>query len=268
MILASASPLQLGLTLSAAVAYATPALAARRLQPRTAQWWLLAAWGLHAVLLGVSLLTPTPRFGFAPALSVTAWLLLTVYAIESRLYPQMQARWALAGLGGLAVLLAGLFPGAPLHKGASAWLPLHWALGIASYGMFAAAVAHGWLMHRAEQQIRLAAADSGGVPLLTLERITFRFVQAGFVLLSATLVAGVLFGEQLYGPVRGAWHWDHKAVFSVAAWLCFAVLLLGRARLGWRGRIAARMLYAGAGLLLLAYAGSRFVLEVLLGRST
>ena len=98
---------------------------------------------------------------------------------------------------------------------------------------------------------------------MTLERLTFRFVTAGFALLTATLVAGLLFGETLYGR---AWRWDHKAVFSVLSWLTFAALLLGRWRFGWRGRTARRMLYVGAALLLLAYVGSRFVLEVLLGR--
>ena len=56
-------------------------------------------------------------------------------------------------------------------------------------------------------------------------------------------------------------------MFSLLAWLTFAVLLLGRHRFGWRGRTAVRVLYAGAGLLLLAYVGSRFVIEVILGRS-
>jgi ABC-type uncharacterized transport system permease subunit len=46
-----------------------------------------------------------------------------------------------------------------------------------------------------------------------------------------------------------------------------AILLVGRYRFGWRGRKAVRFLYVGAGLLLLAYAGSRFVLEVILERS-
>jgi len=150
---------------------------------------------------------------------------------------------------------------------ASPWLPLHLALGIASYGLFAAAVVHAWLMTRAEKQIRLAADPQAGVPLLTLERLTFRFVTAGFVLLSATLLAGLLFSETLYGPAVRSWKWDHKTVFSVLAWLSFAVLLLGRARFGWRGRTAKRVLYAGAVLLLLAYVGSRFVLEVVLGRT-
>ena len=76
-------------------------------------------------------------------------------------------------------------------------------------------------------------------------------------------VAGWLFSEQLYGR---AWLWDHKAVFSVLSWLTFAALLVGRARFGWRGRRAVRVLYTGAALLLLAYAGSRFVMEVVLRR--
>jgi len=226
---------------------------------------LLVAWGLHALALAWSLVGDTPRFGFAPALSVTAWLVLTVYIIESRAFPQMHAHAALSGLGAAAVVVALLFPGSPLHKAASPWLPLHWALGIASYGLFAAAVVHAWLMMRAERVIRMARQPQGGVPLLTLERLTFHFVQAGFVLLSGTLLAGLLFTEQLYGAGR-VWRWDHKTVFSVLSWLAFAVLLVGRARFGWRGRKAVRMLYVGSLLLLLAYAGSRFVLEVVLGR--
>ena len=71
--------------------------------------------------------------------------------------------------------------------------------------------------------------------------------------------------DRLYGK---AWVWNHKSVFSLLSWLTFAVLLIGRARFGWRGRSAVRMLYAGALLLLLAYAGSRFVMEVLLERTT
>ena len=94
---------------------------------------------------------------------------------------------------------------------------------------------------------------------LQLERLTFRFVQAGFVVLTATLALGVL------NTVH--WRWgDHKAVFSLLAWSVFAALLAGRHLRGWRGRHATRWLYAGAVLLLLAYVGSRFVLEVLLNR--
>lgn len=246
--------------------YAAIALLKRRLSPRTMRMMLLAAWVLHGLTLAEGLLGEPPQFGFAPALSMTLWLVLTVYAIESRLFPQLQAHWALAGLGSAAVVLATVFPGTSYHVVASPWLPLHWALGIASYGLFAAAVVHGWLMTRSERAIRLGVPGYAGVPLLTLERLTFRFVEAGFVLLSATLLVGWLFAEQLYGPGL-AWKWSHKTIFSVLAWLTFAGLLVVRARLGWRGLKAVRVLYLGSGLLLLGYAGSRFVLEVVLQRA-
>ena len=251
---------------SAALAYALLALATPRLGSGTIRGLLLAAWLLHALTLAEGLLGTPPRFGFAPALSMTVWLVLTVYAIESRLLPQLRAHWALAGLGSAVVILSLIFPGTSYHAIASPWLPLHWALGIASYGLFAAAVVHGWLMTRAERAIRLATQSNAGVPLLTLERLTFRFVEAGFVLLSATLLVGWLFAETLYGPGL-AWKWNHKTVFSVLAWLVFAGLLIGRVRLGWRGLKAIRVLYLGAGLLLLGYAGSSFVLEVILRRT-
>jgi ABC-type uncharacterized transport system permease subunit len=250
----------------AALAYALLAVATPRLGSGTIRGLLLAAWLLHALTLAQGLLGTPPRFGFAPALSMTVWLVLSVYAIESRLFPQLRAHWALAGLGSAAVVLSLVFPGASYHAIASPWLPLHWALGIASYGLFAAAVVHGWLMRRAERAIRLATQAHEGVPLMTLERLTFRFVEAGFVLLSATLLVGWLFAETLYGPGL-AWKWNHKTVLSVLAWLVFAGLLVGRARLGWRGLKAVRVLYLGAGLLLLGYAGSSFVLEVILRRT-
>ena len=265
MILPSASPFGWLLAAAAAVAYAVPAAAGPRLGTGATRTALALAWGLHGAVLAWALVGETPpRFGFAPALSMTAWLVLTVYAVERQLFPQMQSRWVLAGLGAAAIVLAMLFPGQPLHVTASAWLPLHLALGIACYGLFAAAVVHAWLMTRAERHIRQAEDPHSGIPLLTLERLTFRFVTAGFVLLTATLLAGWLFGETLYGR---AWRWDHKAVFSMLSWLTFATLLLGRARFGWRGRNAVSVLYAGSALLLLAYVGSRFVLEVVLGRS-
>ena len=265
MILPSASGTGIALSLAAAAAYAVPAAAASRLNQQRARWALLAAWLLHALALGWALLADPPRFGFAPALSVTAWLVLTVYAVERELFPQLQARWALAALGSVAVLLALVFPGSPLHPSTSPLLPLHWALGIASYGLFAAAVVHAWLLRRTEQTMRRGAEPQAGLPLLTLERLTFRFAAAGFVLLSATLLAGLLFGERIYGR---AWRWDHKTVFSVLAWGVFATLLLGRLRFGWRGRKAVHVLYTGSLLLLLAYVGSRFVLEVVLGRTS
>ena len=263
MILASPSPLSVALGIATAAAYGMTAASASRLGRPATQALLGLAWLLHALTLAWSLGGGQPRFGFAPALSVTAWLVLTVYAVESRLYPQLSVRRVLAVLGALAVLLAVAFPGTPLHVSASPWLPLHLALGIASYGLIAAAVVHAWLMQRADKAMRMGDTGDTAMPLLTLERLTFRFVAAGFVLLTATLLVGAWFSELL----NQRWVWNHKTAFSALAWLTMGVLLLGRWRLGWRGRVAIRMLYLGAGFLLLGYAGSRFVLEVVLQRA-
>ena len=253
------------LAAGAFISYLVSVLAHKRMAPDILRLMLFSGWVLHGLMLAEGLLGEPQRFGFAPALSTTVWLVLAVYAIESRLLPQLQAQWALAGLGAVAVLLAEIFQGSSYSHAASIWLPMHWALGIASYGLFAAAVVHGWLMQRSERAMRLATQNSAGLPLMTLERLTFRFMEAGFVLLSATLLVGWLFAEQLYGPGL-AWKWNHKTVFSVLAWLTFAGLLIGRASLGWRGLKAVRVLYIGTGLLLLGYAGSRFVLEIVLNR--
>ena len=268
MILASDIPLTLWLALPTAAAYTLTALMGPRVAPEMGHRLLSVPWALHGLGLIFALFAPQDgglRFGFAPALSVTAWLMLTFYVLEHHWFPQLRTRWTLAMVGAAVVLLAAAFPGTVLHTQTSPMLPLHLALGVASYGLFAAAVVHAWLMSRAEKNMRMGADTHVGLPLLTLERLTFRFVTAGFALLTATLLAGWIFGDLLYGA-QAAWRWDHKTVFSLLSWLTFALLLIGRWRFGWRGRKAVRVLYIGTGLLLLGYAGSRFVLEVILGR--
>jgi ABC-type uncharacterized transport system permease subunit len=223
--------------------------------------WIAQAAAIAVDLGGAGHLREGARFGFGPVLSVTLWLVLAVYWVESRVVPMSSARRPLAMAAAVAVLVAWVFPADLRPNVPSVWAPLHWVLGMASYGLFGVAVLHGVLLNRAEQRLRerTPGAPPPGVPLLRLERLTFDFILAGFVALSAALVAGWW--------VASPWRWDHKTVFSVLAWLVFAGLLAGRRVLGWRGTQATRWLYAGATLLLLAYVGSRFVVEVLLVRA-
>ncbi|WP_272648637.1 cytochrome C assembly family protein [Paucibacter sp. XJ19-41] len=227
---------------------------------------LLLAWLFHLVALvldiaGFGLARPGARFGFAPALSMTMWLVLAVYLVESRFVPLPGARRVLAALAALTVLLAWCFPGESRPLAASPWAPLHWVLGLASYGLFGVAVLHAVMLNRAERQMRLKSAQGPatlGMPLLRLERLTFQFVGSGVVVLSLALLLGWWFTPQ--------WHWDHKNLLSMLGWLVLTGLLTGRRVFGWRGRRATRWHYFGAALPLLAYAGTRFVLEVLLQR--
>jgi ABC-type uncharacterized transport system permease subunit len=224
--------------------------------------WVAQAAAIAVDLLGLGNVAAGARFGFGPVLSVTLWLVLAVYWVESRVVALTAARRPLALAAALAVAVAWAFPADLRPNAASAWAPLHWILGMVSYGLFGVAVLHGALLNRAEARLRdrTPGATPPGVPLLRLERLTFLFIAGGFVALSAALVVGWWFADP--------WRWDHKTIFSVLGWLVFAALLLGRRVLGWRGAQATRWLYAGATLLLLAYVGSRFVVEVLLGRAT
>ena len=96
----------------------------------------------------------------------------------------------------------------------------------------------------------------------TLEELLFYLIKAGFAVLTISLVTGLVFVNDLFGQ-----HLAHKTILSIFAWLIFALLLWGRWKKGWRGRVAVRMTLAGIGLLLLSYFGSKLVLEILLDRS-
>jgi ABC-type uncharacterized transport system permease subunit len=117
-----------------------------------------------------------------------------------------------------------------------------------------------WAQERALRRRELHRWLRALPPLTELESLLFRTIAVGFVLLTATLLSGVLFVEDLL-----AQHLIHKTVLSVLSWLAFGALLLGRWRRGWRGTTAVRWTLVAMALLLLAFFGSKFVLELLLG---
>ena len=252
----------LGALTAYAVAAAWPAASVRR-WPTVV---LGLGWLLHGVALTLALTSAQAgvRFGFAPALSITVWLVLAVHTIESRLVPLPGVRRVLALTGAGAVLLAAVFPGELRATTASTWLAVHGILAVGSYGLFGAAVLHALLLDASERNLRAkvaapVSAGGTGMPLLRLERLTFSFVEAGFAVLSLSILIGWF--------TQMSWQWNHKTVLALLGWATFATLIAGRLRYGWRGRKATGWLYAGAGLLLLAYVGSRFVFEVLLHRA-
>ena len=99
-------------------------------------------------------------------------------------------------------------------------------------------------------------------PLTLTETLLFRLIAAGFVLLTLTLLSGILFVDNLFGQ-----HLVHKTALSIVAWLVFGTLLWGRWRHGWRGSRAVNLTLTGMAILLLAFFGSKFVLEVILHRT-
>ena len=98
--------------------------------------------------------------------------------------------------------------------------------------------------------------------LQTMESLMFQMLAIGFTLLTLALVTGILFLEDIF-----AQHLVYKTFLSIAAWGIFSILLWGRWTFGWRGRKAIRWTLSGFGLLILAYFGSKLVLEIILDRA-
>jgi len=228
---------------------------------------ILLPLALHGGLLYAELFAPSElRFGFAYALSAMLWLAALFYWLESFVYDLDAMQPPALALAALSVPLPALFPGRVGGAYAASFeFRLHLVLAMLAYSLFTIAILHAVLMAVAER--RLHRKEGGTLsalpPLLTLERLLFRLIGAAFLLLTLTLATGFAFSETLFGR---AMRFDHKTVFAVLSWLTFGGLLAGRWLHGWRGRTALRWTMSGFVLLILAYVGSRFVLEVILGR--
>jgi ABC-type uncharacterized transport system permease subunit len=232
--------------------------------------WLAVALVLHGTTLGMEIFPGAStgmHFGFAIALSMITWLAVTLYWIES-FYARMEGLQMLGlPLAGVCALLPWLLPSQHMLANAgSITFRLHFLVAMLAYSLFTLAALHAVLMAVTEKHLhrgQLTPLFAGLPPLLTMEALLFRLIHIAFFLLTITLLSGVLFSEQLFGK---ALTFNHKTIFAVVSWLIFAALLVGRHRYGWRGRVALRWTLAGFGVLLLAYIGSRFVLEIILGR--
>jgi len=237
-------------------------------RPAAATSLVAVALVLHAITIVRAVFTPEGMdLSFPQALSLVAWLTVIV-ALLSGLLGKLPA------VGNVILPVAALCALVPLAGGAphrfayagESWAAIHIGVALVGYALFTVAALQALLLTGLEKRLHSGVAlpeSDGTVPLLTLERFMFRLVGAGFVLLTLTIVSGLVFSEEVFGrPVT----FTHKNVFSVLGWLTFGILLFGRWRYGWRGRPALYWILAGTALLVLGYLGSKFVLEVILRR--
>jgi len=239
---------------------------------------ILAVLCIHGALLYPQIFaTAELRFGFAQALSVMIWLAVVICWVEALFY-RMEALYPMALLAAaVCAPLPALYPGRVTPDSVSFEFRLHLIFGLLAYSLFIVATLHALLISRIERRLHGVHSDSrgepgavlegplGGVPpLLSLEQLVFRLTAAAFAVLTLTFVIGIAYSESFFGR---AMRFDHKTVFVVLSWLTFGLLLAGRLLYGWRGRTAFRWTLTGFVMLMLAYPGSRFVLEVILNRS-
>lgn len=231
---------------------------------------VLLPLALHGYLLYDNLFVGNQlNLGLINSVSLILWLTMLVYWIGCFFYPIASLQTLVLPLASIGALLPALFPavhGEP--RTTSLVFEAHIIVSMLAYSLFTIAVLHAGLMSLVEKRLHHAVLPSAMrelPPLLTMETLLFHIVSAGFVLLTLTLVSGMVFSEELFGK---PWQFTHKMVFGIASWVVFGVLLAGHYIYGWRGRVAIRWTVGGFVCLLLAYVGTKFVFEVLLHRSS
>lgn len=237
-------------------------------RPREEQFGLLLVLVGHGAMLFHEIAHGNVLgFSAGSALSLTLWLSVAIFWSGSFYYRLDGIQPLLLPAAALATLAGALTPTLRSFHGIE--LPAfraHILAAILSYSLLTIAALIAVLMSVADKRLHQHTRNSLATnlpPLLGLESLLFKVLGAGFVLLTATLASGVLFSEEIF---HRPFQFNHKNLFTLIAWLVFAALLTGRLLMGWRGRTAVRWTLSGFSLLLLAYAGSKFVLEVLLQR--
>ena len=260
------SPLLL-VTLCVSALYGWVAWRLRRTPPATSVRWLLPlALLAHGALIYQSVLGQGDiRLGFGNSLSTILWLTALAYWLTSQGAPLARLQSWVSGLAAVSVLVMAFSTASHAIPDSQALaLRTHLVVSFLAYGLLAVAALHAVLITLLKNPLqRGALMQDGAPPLLTLEAMLFRTIGVGFVLLTLAVFSGVFFSEELFGtPLQ----FSHKTVFAILSWLVFGGLLAGRHFRGWRGRTALVWTMTGFILLLLAYLGTQFVMEVLLGR--
>ena len=229
---------------------------------------IAAALLIHASGLYASLFSDAGMlFSFSFALSLMMWLAVLIYWLESFMARMEGMQPMVLPLAAACTILPVLFPHVHLVANAAATgFKLHFLAAMLAYSFLTLSALQAIFMgftenalHKRSLKRSLASLPS----LMAMETLLFRMLLLGFILLTLTVGSGVLFSEALFGRPLSI---DHKTLFAFASWIIFATLLIGRHAWGWRGRRALRWTLTGFALLILAYVGSRFVAEVILGR--
>ncbi|AXT48139.1 MULTISPECIES: cytochrome C assembly family protein [Chromobacterium] len=248
-----------------------------------ANWRGLACWprkprlehsllGVLLLLQAIAVLLPLTQgallsLGVGRALSVMVWIMLLIYWTCSFFYRVEGLQLFMMPLAMAALGFALLFPGQHVVQDLSnPAFVLHILVSLFAYSLFAIGALIAILMLFLEKALhdkRASPLVRQLPPLLSLEKMMFQVIGVGFLLLTVSLLTGVVFSEEVLGHAAAL---THKTVFAVLSWLLFGGLLIGRKLQGWRGRVAIRWTLAGFLSLALAYIGSKVVIELILQR--
>lgn len=220
--------------------------------------WLLHTLGLYLQLhhgheINLSL------FNVA---SLISWLVAGIVLISSLRQSVENLYLGVFPLAAVMTLLSALVPETATARPFSGGVIAHILLSILAYSIFTIAVLQALLLQLQDRALKRQIGRANGListlpPLQTMERLLFEMIGTGLALLTAALLTGFLFVEDLF-----AQHLVHKTVLSIVAWGLYAALLVGRWQFGWRSRTALRWVIGGFCVLAFAFFGSKIVLEL------
>ena len=226
----------------------------------------LAGLVLHSAVLYLEMVTSTGiNLGFFNALSLVAWVVVVLLLATVLTRPVENLGLLALPVAALSLLLSVTFHSEhTLPRGTAFGLELHIALAVLAYSLLTIAAVQAVLL--AFQDSRLRRRQPGGLlralpPLQTMEKLLFQIIGLGFFVLSLAIISGVMFLDNMFEQQVA-----HKTVLSIIAWVIFGTLLWGRWQFGWRGRTAIRWSLGGFVALMLAFFGTKLVLELILHR--
>ena len=203
--------------------------------------------------------------GFFPTANLIAWLIVFTAQLSSLKMPILRLLPPMYVLAALNLVVYLIVPEqGTLYPNFETGLSIHILSSILAYSIITLAAGQACALYLQDHALK-ARKVTGLIewlpPLQTMEQLLFQMVGAGLLLLTLSIASGAFFLEDIF-----AQHLVHKTVFTLCAWLIFATLLWGRFQMGWRGNTAIRWTLTGFAALMLAYFGSKFVLELILGR--
>ena len=207
-------------------------------------------------------LPETLNLGFLEAASLANWLICAFILIASLRHSTLNLAVLLFPLAAIVLLLSQLSIHSAFPIEGRKGLFFHIIASLSAYSLFALASVQALLLAVQNQQLKhhhVSGLISVLPPLQTMERLLFELLFAGQLLLTLGILSGFIFLDTMFAAGM-----LHKTLLSLAAWVTFGLLLLGRWRFGWRGLTAVRWTLGGSLLLLLAYFGSKFVLQFIL----
>ncbi|GHB16990.1 cytochrome C assembly family protein [Salinicola rhizosphaerae] len=220
----------------------------------------LIALVCHGVIVGLTILGPRGlHLGLTQSAALVGWLVVALLLAASLVKPVLNAGVCVFPLAAITVVAVIGMPSTMTESGVSPGLYFHILTSIAAFSFLAIAAVQAVLV--ACQHQALKRRQTGGIvqvlpPLTRMEQLLFELIWCGMLLLTVAIVSGFVFVDNLF-----AQHLAHKTILSLLAWLIFAGLLAGHHYLGWRGPKAVRWTLVGVGVLILAFFGTKFVLE-------